>query len=118
MAVSILEKGKETIIIDSEDETEENRDGRSMANVVEYINLVDDEEEVHEYIIVPDTDEEDLTEEEDRCSICLAPNAEAPRVRIPCQHVFHSTCLMNWLHIRGGCPICRQYVRDDELVFE
>lgn len=40
------------------------------------------------------------------CTVCLERMDEtAGLITIPCQHVFHCTCLQSW---RGsGCPICR-----------
>eukprot|EP00445_Apocalathium_hangoei_P011175 CAMPEP_0203872532 /NCGR_PEP_ID=MMETSP0359-20131031/19292_1 /ASSEMBLY_ACC=CAM_ASM_000338 /TAXON_ID=268821 /ORGANISM="Scrippsiella Hangoei, Strain SHTV-5" /LENGTH=368 /DNA_ID=CAMNT_0050791219 /DNA_START=62 /DNA_END=1169 /DNA_ORIENTATION=+ len=47
------------------------------------------------------------------CSICFCANGgldtdEAPAFcRLPCRHVFHSTCVNQWLRRKPTCPVCR-----------
>ena len=43
----------------------------------------------------------------DVCSICLEDDDHGPETQLPCQHVFHTTCVRSWL-MRGGvtCPLC------------
>ncbi|OQR96603.1 hypothetical protein ACHHYP_14628 [Achlya hypogyna] len=42
------------------------------------------------------------------CVICQVDIANGSQViRMPCQHMFHSECLGQWLNIRNSCPICR-----------
>lgn len=46
----------------------------------------------------------------DTCAICLETNQSGTLVCCPLQpqhHVFHEECALNWLHLRGKCPICR-----------
>lgn len=56
------------------------------------------------------------------CMICLEPFLEKGsngdlelenahlRQYLPCLHGFHGKCLMQWLHIKSTCPICRVQV--------
>ena len=45
------------------------------------------------------------------CPVCLERMDETTGLlTIPCQHVFHCTCLQKWSG--GGCPVCR-YTHDD-----
>ena len=45
------------------------------------------------------------------CPVCLERMDETTGLLIiPCQHVFHCTCLQKWSG--GGCPVCR-YTHDD-----
>ncbi|KAJ9610437.1 hypothetical protein H2200_005214 [Cladophialophora chaetospira] len=45
------------------------------------------------------------------CPVCLERMDETTGLlTIPCQHVFHCTCLEKWSG--GGCPVCR-YTHDD-----
>ncbi|KAH9075076.1 hypothetical protein Ae201684P_003761 [Aphanomyces euteiches] len=39
------------------------------------------------------------------CQVDVEVGAEV--VRMPCQHVFHTECIKQWLKIRNSCPICR-----------
>mmetsp|Transcript_61002 Transcript_61002/g.145362 ORF Transcript_61002/g.145362 Transcript_61002/m.145362 type:complete len:333 (+) Transcript_61002:79-1077(+) len=49
------------------------------------------------------------TPEGTECSICL--EAGTPRSarwrRLPCQHIFHEQCLLEWLRRAQHCPLCR-----------
>ena len=46
---------------------------------------------------------------DDECAICLDDFAEGMRLRrLPCGHVFHSTCIARWLIERSAfCPLCK-----------
>ncbi|CAN0927520.1 E3 ubiquitin-protein ligase RING1-like [Linum grandiflorum] len=48
---------------------------------------------------------------EDCCSICLAEMGGRV-IRMECKHVFHQSCLMNWLKTSKSCPLCRFQVSD------
>ncbi|XP_072931143.1 E3 ubiquitin-protein ligase RNF181-like [Epargyreus clarus] len=42
------------------------------------------------------------------CSICLVEFKKTERAKkMPCQHIFHSTCLLTWLQQNNTCPFCR-----------
>ncbi|KAL4176823.1 hypothetical protein KRP22_001763 [Phytophthora ramorum] len=42
------------------------------------------------------------------CVICQVDMSIGMRVtRMPCQHMFHTACLHEWLQIGNSCPICR-----------
>ncbi|CEG37306.1 zinc finger family protein [Plasmopara halstedii] len=42
------------------------------------------------------------------CVICQGEMVIGVQVtRMPCQHMFHTTCLHEWLQIGNSCPICR-----------
>ena len=42
------------------------------------------------------------------CAICKddLPLAAAAR-RLPCGHLYHSSCIVPWLEVHNSCPICR-----------
>lgn len=42
------------------------------------------------------------------CAICKddLPLAAAAR-RLPCRHLYHSSCIVPWLEMHNSCPICR-----------
>ena len=41
-----------------------------------------------------------------RCSLHLGVE------KLPCQHVFHTMCLHQWLQYASTCPVCRGQVQD------
>lgn len=46
------------------------------------------------------------------CSICLEEFSDGvSRGKLGCLHVFHETCLVNWLKVSPTCPQCRFNVR-------
>lgn len=79
------------------------------------------------------TDEEDrddkavdVDEEDDMdvgCAICFVNFLEGDRVgQLPCNHLFHATCLKTWLKRKNACPLCQQkeiatpqYDNDDDV---
>lgn len=49
------------------------------------------------------------------CSVCLEDfemGAEAKEM--PCQHKFHSDCILPWLELHSSCPICRFQLPTEE----
>jgi hypothetical protein len=49
-----------------------------------------------------------LMENETRCSICLSEYHQDTNVkRLPCRHVFCSSCIDEWLLVEYNCPLCR-----------
>ncbi|RHZ08941.1 hypothetical protein DYB37_005299 [Aphanomyces astaci] len=48
----------------------------------------------------------------DCCSICLGEwneveYADMRVVKLPCSHVFHEECVLDWLGVSSECPLCR-----------
>lgn len=42
------------------------------------------------------------------CSICLEPlETKHSSTLEPCDHAFHSDCIIQWLRINSSCPVCR-----------
>ncbi|XP_038693685.1 E3 ubiquitin-protein ligase SIRP1-like [Tripterygium wilfordii] len=50
-----------------------------------------------------------VVHEGDSCAICLEEIASSGSKvsRMPCDHRFHSPCLVRWLMANHSCPICR-----------
>ena len=47
-------------------------------------------------------------EEVDKCTICLCEFDDGEDVRrLPCMHLFHVSCVDQWLTLNKRCPICR-----------
>jgi len=44
-------------------------------------------------------------EEVEKCAICFEDFIVG--VRIPCSHMFHMSCIRDWLVIGNSCPLCR-----------
>lgn len=45
------------------------------------------------------------------CAVCQDAVATGTRLR-NCQHVFHRTCITQWLGTSARCPVCRDDVRE------
>ncbi|XP_028788735.1 putative RING-H2 finger protein ATL37 [Neltuma alba] len=42
------------------------------------------------------------------CTICFEDFAiDSEVLRLPCSHLFHGKCIINWLQNRNTCPLCR-----------
>ena len=39
------------------------------------------------------------------CAVCLTDVDDG--ATLPCQHKFHRSCIVPWLHASGSCPLCR-----------
>lgn len=50
----------------------------------------------------------------DTCMICC-DKLFAPLEQLPCAHLFHTRCLMNWLKIEKTCPICRIQLSSSQI---
>lgn len=54
------------------------------------------------------------------CSICFDALGSRPLELLPCSHLFHLSCLTEWLRVGSGqsgksCPICRQPLTRSQL---
>ncbi|KMZ65302.1 RING finger protein [Zostera marina] len=49
-----------------------------------------------------------LLQEDAECCVCLTPYEDGVEVHsLPCNHHFHSTCIVKWLRINAICPLCK-----------
>ena len=44
----------------------------------------------------------------EQCAICLCPQHRNTRIKLPCGHSFHVTCIDQWRLRSSTCPTCRQ----------
>jgi hypothetical protein len=65
--------------------------------------------------------EEDLINECNReCCICFFQHnvGDSGVARLPCGHLFHRKCIVEWLEKKCSCPICRYEVPSDNQAYE
>lgn len=55
----------------------------------------------------PDNDKRKRRKKIENCSICLDVLKDNLKT-LPCQHVFHESCIKVWLYDNDTCPICRK----------
>ncbi|XP_059649721.1 E3 ubiquitin protein ligase RIE1-like [Cornus florida] len=49
-----------------------------------------------------------LLPEDAECCICLSPYEDGAEIHsLPCNHHFHSTCIVKWLKMNATCPLCK-----------
>uniref|UniRef100_A0A3B3Q8R5 E3 ubiquitin-protein ligase RNF181 n=1 Tax=Paramormyrops kingsleyae TaxID=1676925 RepID=A0A3B3Q8R5_9TELE len=54
-----------------------------------------------------------------KCPVCLLEFEEDETVRkMPCEHLFHSSCILPWLGKTNSCPLCRLELPTDNQEYE
>ena len=49
-----------------------------------------------------------LEESNKKCAICLEKfNSKVKVIILPCIHIFHTSCITNWMKRQKNCPICK-----------
>ncbi|GMH15144.1 hypothetical protein Nepgr_016985 [Nepenthes gracilis] len=52
-----------------------------------------------------------LLPEDAECCICLSPYEDGAELHaLPCNHHFHSMCIVKWLKMNATCPLCKYNV--------
>jgi len=47
------------------------------------------------------------------CCICFVEYLlDEEILKLPCTHIYHKECILNWLKIRSTCPTCRYDIKD------
>ena len=54
----------------------------------------------------PDATMEELSSGDNVCIICREEMTEGCK-KLPCNHIFHTSCLRNWFQRQQTCPTCR-----------
>lgn len=55
---------------------------------------------------------------EESCSICLESIEEPNSYRLNCKHLFHTSCIKEWLVRKPTCPNCRTLIEPDTRYVE
>ncbi|XP_064588490.1 E3 ubiquitin-protein ligase RNF115 isoform X2 [Zonotrichia leucophrys gambelii] len=72
-----------------------------------------DKEKISSLPTVPVTQEQVDTGLE--CPVCKEDYTLAEHVRqLPCNHVFHSSCIVPWLELHDTCPVCRKSLKGED----
>ena len=58
-------------------------------------------------------DIERITNNNSECSICLQ-KSNKPKCKTSCGHIFHISCLKEWLKTNVTCPLCRKTINNDK----
>ncbi|XP_043940224.1 E3 ubiquitin-protein ligase RNF181 isoform X2 [Protopterus annectens] len=54
-----------------------------------------------------------------KCPVCLLEFEEEETVKkMPCEHFFHSGCILPWLGKTNSCPLCRHELPTDDPEYE
>lgn len=76
--------------------------------------LLEDKERVKKQIDELDRRFENLLTQQ--CSICFT-TITSPVMEPLCQNIFCTKCLLTWLQTKNNCPLCRQEVNTNDLVY-
>ncbi|TRZ05293.1 hypothetical protein HGM15179_021814, partial [Zosterops borbonicus] len=72
-----------------------------------------DKEKISSLPTVPVTQEQVATGLE--CPVCKEDYAVSEQVRqLPCNHLFHSSCIVPWLELHDTCPVCRKSLKGED----
>ena len=46
-----------------------------------------------------------------QCGICMDTFSQGEKVkRLPCEHIFHTDCMSQWIQTKNNCPFCDQTI--------
>ena len=54
-----------------------------------------------------------------QCPVCLVSfDVDDIIIEMPCDHFFHTDCLLPWLNKTNSCPLCRYELKTDDQSYE
>ncbi|CAG9815848.1 unnamed protein product [Phaedon cochleariae] len=69
--------------------------------------------------VVEEIPNESVTSDGLQCPVCLKEHAKGESAKkLPCGHLYHSECIMPWLHKTNSCPLCRYELPTDDEDYE
>nr|CAD7568477.1 unnamed protein product [Timema californicum] len=69
--------------------------------------------------IVKNLKEKEISSSDDKCPVCLKIHSLGEVVKVlPCNHSFHSACILPWLEKTNSCPLCRHQLPTDDEDYE
>eukprot|EP00635_Sarcinochrysidales_sp_CCMP3193_P009616 CAMPEP_0118900800 /NCGR_PEP_ID=MMETSP1166-20130328/6759_1 /TAXON_ID=1104430 /ORGANISM="Chrysoreinhardia sp, Strain CCMP3193" /LENGTH=390 /DNA_ID=CAMNT_0006839953 /DNA_START=68 /DNA_END=1240 /DNA_ORIENTATION=+ len=69
--------------------------------------------------LVKVTEEDLCVDGNDTCVVCLEPQKVGDSaLRLPCGHLYHKDCIVEWLRKHCTCPNCRYELPSDDPAFE
>jgi hypothetical protein len=55
-----------------------------------------------------------LVNDNNTCNICLEDYIDNDNIKsLPCDHIFHISCIDHWLKINKVCPVCKWRITDE-----
>ncbi len=61
--------------------------------------------------------EDDTNSINNGCSICLGNLNNSTTKKISCNHIFHETCINEWLNNNSSCPLCRIFIKTNTIKY-
>jgi len=69
---------------------------------------------LNKFVFKDDIKDKDGNIDKNKCCICLndiKKNEEV--VKLPCNHIHHWNCCVNWLKYKSNCPTCRFEIKKE-----
>ena len=83
----------------------------NFLNLIQNLNKKEHPTDKNVLDSLPTTKIEDvskLDQEQKKCTICLEEYQKGEElIVLPCIHLFHKPCIVNWLKKQNSCPICK-----------
>lgn len=91
----------------------------NLADLIERLRVRDNPTSQEILNELPETTIDDvnkLDQEKKNCVICLEDFKNGDKATVlPCIHLFHTSCIQNWLKTQNCCPICKFKLTGDNI---